>query len=55
MKLLAAIGGAVVFFIGYELLDWIATVTAPVVGPLFLAALIIAPIVLLVKLSKGVK
>lgn len=55
MNVLAAIGGAVVFLVAYGAIEWFATVTAPVVGPLFLAALIITPIVLLVKLAKVVK
>lgn len=42
----------IAFVVGYSIIDWLAGVTAPVVGPLFIVGLITALIWALVKVSK---
>ena len=50
--MLQGVALAIAFVVGYQIIDWFAGVTAPVVGPLVIVALIGSLIWALVKLSK---
>ena len=52
MTAFKTLAGAIIFLIAYGLVDWFAGVTAPVVGPLVIVALISSLIWALVKISK---
>jgi hypothetical protein len=53
MNFLKAILGAAAFLALYGLVDWLAGVTAPVLGPIVLTALLVAPIWLLVRIYRS--
>lgn len=52
MTALKTLGGVAAFLAAYASVDWFAGVTAPVLGPLLIVALIGALIWALVKISK---
>lgn len=52
MQALKVIAGTIGFVAIFGSIDWFATVAAPVLGPIFAVALVVAPIWALVKLGK---